>query len=230
MTTSPNSDAAPAPPHPRPASRRPRARAADSGASAKRILAAATAAFAERGLAGARVDDIASRAGINKRMLYHYFGNKEALYLAVLEHVYAELLDAERTLDLGRAEPIEGIRRLVGFLWQYYLDHPEFLTLINTENLHRARHLRQSRVIREMHSPLVGTLSDLLARGRAAGVFRDGVDPVQLYITCAALAYFYQSNQYTLSTIFGRNLMTPRARMQRVTHLTDVVLGYLAPA
>jgi AcrR family transcriptional regulator len=194
----------------------------------ERILRAAISDFAEKGLAGARVDEIAARAKINKRMLYHYFGNKEALYLAVLEEVYADLLRAESTLDLDRAEPVEGIRRLVSFLWTYYLSHPEFITLVNNENMMRAVHLKRSRSIREMHSALVSSLDALLERGRLQGAFRADVDAVQLYISTAALAYFYLSNNHTLSTIFGRNLLSSRARVHRAAHISDMVLSYLA--
>jgi len=193
-----------------------------------RILRAATRAFADRGLTGARVADIAARAKVNKRMLYHYYGNKEALYLAVLENVYAELLAAESALELDVLGPIEGIERLVRFLWEYYVAHPEFMALVNNENLHRARHLKRSRTIRAMHSPLVESLDALLARGRRQGVFRGGVDAVQLYITIAGVAYFYLSNNATLSTIFGRNLKSRRALLERVHHIAEVVLGYLA--
>jgi AcrR family transcriptional regulator len=195
-----------------------------------RILRAAIGEFACKGLAGARVDEIAARAKINKRMLYHYFGNKEALYLAVLEAVYADLLRAEGTLDLDHSEPVEGIRRLVSFLWTYYLAHPEFISLVNNENMLGAVHLRRSKSIREMHSSLVSSLDGLLERGRAQGAFRADVDAVQLYISTAALAYFYLSNNHTLSTIFGRNLMATRAKVHRVAHITDMVLSYLAAA
>jgi len=193
-----------------------------------RILHAATLAFAERGLSGARVADIAARAKVNKRMLYHYYGNKEALYLAVLESVYAGLLAAESELNLDALDPIEGIERLVRFLWSYYLAHPEFMALVNNENLHHARYLRRSRTIRDMHSPLVESLDALLARGRKTGVFRGGVDAVQLYVSIAALGYFYLSNNYTLSTIFGRDLRSRRALLERSHHIAEVVLGYLA--
>jgi AcrR family transcriptional regulator len=194
----------------------------------ERILRAAIANFAEKGLAGARVDEIAAGAKINKRMLYHYFGNKEALYLAVLEEVYTDLLRAESTLDLDHAEPVEGIRRLVSFLWTYYLSHPEFVTLVNNENMMRAVHLKRSRSVREMHSSLVSSLDALLERGRLQGAFRADVDAVQLYISTAALAYFYLSNNHTLSTIFGRKLLSSRARVHRLAHITDMVLSYLA--
>ena len=181
-----------------------------------RILAAALDEFSRYGLGGARVDRIAARAGANKRMLYYYFGNKEDMFLAVLESRYAHIRRAEQSLRLGDLDPPEGIRRLVAFTWNYYLKHPEFLTLLNSENLHRARHLKQSKRVREMNSPLVQLLGDLLERGRRDGVFRGGVDPVHLYISIAGLAYFYLSNNPTLSTIFGRDLMTPKALSERL--------------
>lgn len=195
--------------------------------SRERILRAATAEFARRGLGGARVERIAARAGANKRMLYYYFGNKEALFLAVLEAAYANIRNAERALRLEDTEPEVAIRRLVEFTWNYYFEHPEFITLLNSENLHRGRHIRRSKRVAAMHSPLVAMIRDVLRRGARTGRFRDGVDPVQLYISIAALGYFYISNRYTLSAIFRRELMSPRHRAERLRHMTDLVLGYL---
>ncbi|MBC7802775.1 MAG: TetR family transcriptional regulator [Candidatus Parcubacteria bacterium] len=191
------------------------------------ILAAALEEFARFGLGGARVDRIAARAGANKRMLYYYFGNKEALFLAVLESRYAHIRRAEQGLHLGDLDPPEGMRRLVAFTWNYYLKHPEFLTLLNSENLHRGRHLRRSRQIAALHSPLVATLRALLERGVRKGQFRRGVDPVQLYISIAGLGYFYLSNRHTLSTIFERDLLAARNKSARLRHMTALVLGYL---
>jgi len=200
----------------------------DAEATRQRILDAAEVEFSAKGLAGARVDVIAAGAGANKRMIYYYFGNKEALFLAALESAYAHIRKAEQSLKLTDLDPADGMRRLVRFTWEYYLAHPEFITLLNSENLHRARLLKKSKDIQAMHSPLVAMLEDLLARGRRAGVFRDGVDPVQLYISIAAVGYFYLSNNHTLSTIFGRDLMQPGALKKRLAHMTDLVLGYLA--
>ena len=194
----------------------------------ERILAAALEEFSRYGLGGARVDRIAARAGANKRMLYYYFGNKEELFLAVLESRYAHIRRAEQGLRLGALEPVHGIRRLIAFTWHYYLKHPEFLTLLNSENLHRARHLRRSRQIAALHSPLVAMLRDLLERGVRLRKFRRGVDPVQLYISIAALGYFYLSNRHTLSTIFERDLLAPRNKAERLQHMTGLVLGYLS--
>jgi AcrR family transcriptional regulator len=193
----------------------------------ERILRAATEEFARYGLGGARVDRIAARAGANKRMLYYYYGNKEDLFLAVLEARYAHIRRAELGLHLLDLDPVQGMRRMVEFTWDYYLKHPEFLTLLNSENLHRARHLKRSRDVAAMHSPLIALLRDLLLRGERAGKFKKGVDPVQLYISIAALGYFYLSNRHTLSTIFERDLLAPKSKAERLKHMTELVLGYL---
>jgi AcrR family transcriptional regulator len=193
------------------------------------ILAAATEEFTAHGLNGARVDEIAARSGVNKRMIYYYFGDKGGLYLAVLEEIYADIRNAEIRLHLADRNPIDAMRELVAFTWNYFIEHPEFLSLLGTENLHRARHLKTSKKIRELHSPLVGIISALLARGAKEKAFRPGVDPVQLYITIASLGFFYLSNRFTLSTIFARDLGTPEALAERGKHIEDAVLGYLRP-
>jgi AcrR family transcriptional regulator len=203
----------------------PRSRDADRSQLA--ILDSARDEFAQRGLAGARMDSIAARAGLNKRLIYYYFGSKDDLFLAVLERTYADIRDAEQQLHLDEVEPVEAIRRLVSFTWHYYLDHPEFITLLNSENLHRAAHLKRSGRIQDMNSPLVQLLDGVLERGRREKLFRAGVDPVQLYISIAALCYFYLSNNDTLSAIFGRDLRAPKAMAQRLSHMTDLVLGYV---
>ena len=179
-------------------------------------------------MGGARVDRIALRAQSNKRMLYYYFGGKDQLFQAVLEQTYADIRKAEQALNLLDASPESGVRRLVELTWAYYIEHPEFLTLLNNENLHQAKHLKRSKRIREMNSPLIETLAELLRRGQRAGNFRSGIDPLQLYISIAALAYFYLSNRYTLSTVFGRDLFSPAERKARLEHMTAMVLGYLA--
>jgi AcrR family transcriptional regulator len=191
------------------------------------ILAAATAEFTAKGLTGARIDAIARSAGANKRMIYHYFGDKDGLYLAVLEATYAAIRTAELELHLGDRDPVEGMRELVRFTWAYFIAHPEFLSLLGTENLHQAAYLKRSKRIRELHSPLVGMISGLLERGERERVFHAGVDPVQLYVTIAALGFFYLSNRHTLSTIFGRDLSGPKSLAEREQHIVDVVLTYL---
>ena len=193
----------------------------------RKILSAATVEFARYGLGGARVDRIAARAGANKRMLYYYFGDKDRLFLAALESRYAHIRAAERALELEHVSPRAGLRRLVLFTWTYFLEHPEFMTLLNSENLHKGRHVRRSRRVPELHTPLVETLRGVLRRGERAGLFRRGVDPVQLYISIAGEGYFYLSNRYTLSQIFKRDLMSPRALAARARHIADMILNAL---
>jgi AcrR family transcriptional regulator len=183
--------------------------------------------FARHGLGGARVDRIAARARANKRMLYYYFGDKEALFLAALEQCYAGIRSAERELRLEHLDPRQAMRRLVAFTWEYFLAHPEFLTLLNSENLHKGRHIAKSKRLREMHSPLVGMLRDILGRGERQGLFRSGVDPVQLYISIAGEGYFYLSNCHTLSRVFGRDLMAKAALARRARHNMDMILNAL---
>ncbi len=199
----------------------------DADRSRLAILVAARDEFAQHGLGGARIDRIAERANLNKKLIYYYFSSKDALFSAVLESAYADIRKAEQRLRLVDLSPLEGLRRLTEFTWDYYIKHPEFITLLNSANLHQARHLITSDRVREMNSPLIKMLGEILERGRSAGTFRDGVDPVQLYISIAGLAYFYLSNNHTLSAIFGRDLMTAKSRKARITHMTDVIEGYV---
>jgi len=198
-----------------------------------RILAAAKQEFATHGLAGARVDRIAVKAGANKRMLYYHVGKKEALYLAVLEGAYEKIRAEERGLDLEHLAPPEAIRRLIEFTWGYFLRNPEFLALLNTENLARARHLKRSTKVKSLHSPFVEMIRTVVQRGVESGDFPVAIDPVQLYISIAALSFFYLSNSATLSVIFGRDLLNKEAKDERLDHMIGLVLAALtgqAPA
>jgi AcrR family transcriptional regulator len=192
-----------------------------------RILEAAKQEFANHGLAGARVDRIAAKADANKRMLYYHVGNKEDLYLAVLEGAYEKIRAEERELDLEHLDPPEAIRRLIEFTWAYFLRNPEFLALLNTENLARAKHLKRSTKVKSMHSPFVEMIGTVVNRGVASGDFAVAVDPVQLYISIAALAFFYLSNSATLSVIFGRDLLSQEAKDERLDHMIGLVLAAL---
>jgi AcrR family transcriptional regulator len=194
------------------------------------ILAAATKEFTEKGFGGARVNDIADRASINKRMLYHYFGDKEELYLAVLEEAYVGIRSAEAGLHLADRDPEEAMRHLTSFTWRYFLDHPEFLSLLNTENLLRGKFIRTSKRIIALHSPMIGLIDDTLKRGAASGEFRPNVDPVELYISIASLGFFYLSNRWTLSTIFRRDLGSKEEIERRGEHIVEVVMAYLRPS
>jgi AcrR family transcriptional regulator len=192
-----------------------------------RILAAAKQEFAAHGLAGARVDRIATKAGANKRMLYYHVGKKDDLYLEVLEGAYEKIRVEERGLDLEHLDPPEAIERLIGFTWNYFIRNPEFLALLNTENLARARHLKRSAKVKSMHSPFVEMIRTVVRRGVESGDFQVEVDPVQLYISIAALSFFYLSNSATLSVIFGRDLLAKQAKDERLHHMVALVLAAL---
>lgn len=198
--------------------------------SSAAILLAATAEFTEKGFGGARIDAIAARAKINKRMLYHYFGDKEALYLAVLEAAYNAIRSAEAELKLQDMEPAKGMCELVEFTWRYFLQHPEFLSLLATENLHKAAFLKRSKSIVALNSPLIAQITDLLKRGGASGQFRNDAEPVRVYISIAALGQFFLSNRWTLSASFGRDLTDMQEIDAWGAHIQEMILAYLRPA
>ena len=202
--------------------RKPRVR--DAEATQRRILEAAKKEFARKGLGGARVDDIAERAKANKRMIYHYFESKESLFQRVLEDVYVDIRTAEQKLELDHLEPKEALERLVRFTWKYYLDNPEFLTMVNSENLHKARHLKKSKVVQVISRRFVTMVDTILERGAKQGVFREGVDPVQLNITIAAIGYYYLTNRFTGAIIFERDLMTREALDTRLQFNIDTIM------
>jgi TetR/AcrR family transcriptional regulator len=195
----------------------------------RKLLRAARREFADSGLAGARVDEIAARAGVNKQLVYHYFGDKDALYLAVLEWVYEEIRTQERNLNLTGLPPQAAIRKLIESSFDHLAAHPDFILLLNDENRGGARHVRASRRLEAMHSPLVSMVSKILSEGVREGVFRKGINPVHLYISIAGLSYFFFSNTPTLSAIFGKDLASEAARRARRKHVVDLVLQALRP-
>jgi TetR/AcrR family transcriptional regulator len=201
----------------------------DPAATRNKLLTAARREFAESGLAGARVDEIAARAGVNKQLVYHYFGDKDALYLAVLEWVYEEIRAYERKLNLEGLPPEQAIRKLIGSSFDHLALHPDCILLLNDENRSGARHVRGSRKLEAMHSPLVSMVSTILKQGVKTGDFRRGINPVHLYISIAGLSYFFFSNTPTLSAIFGKDLTTATAKRARRKHVVDLVMQALRP-
>lgn len=169
------------------------------------------------------MDRIATRSLSNKRMIYHYFGNKEQLFTAVLEAAYLDIRAAEKRLNLTDLDPAEAMDRLVEFTWRYYLDNPEFLTLVNSENLHRGRHIKGSTAIRAAFPPFVDMVQSIIDRGVASGAFRTGVDPVQLNITIAAISYYYLTNRYTGSIIYERDFMAEEQLRSRLRFNLETV-------
>jgi AcrR family transcriptional regulator len=192
-----------------------------------RILEAATEEFARRGLPHARIEDVAARAGVNRRMIYYYFASKEGLYLTALEAVYAQLVDEERKIDVEKLNPVEAIAELVRRKIDHYTNYPHFVTFLNMENLYQARHLKKSKRIAEFKTPFTQIIARVLERGQRAGLFRRGIDPIDLYISICALGYLYFSNRYTLGVIFERDLTSPSALKKRKSTIVDFVTSYL---
>jgi len=191
------------------------------------LLEAARLEFSEKGLSGARVNDIAARARVNKQLLYYYFGDKESLYGAVLKRAYEEIRARENELDLTALPPAEAMERFIGFTFDYLTDNRYFVALLIDENFHKARHVRGSRELQGLHERLRESIGSVLTRGEREGIFRAGIDPVDLYISIASLCYFYYSNLHTLSAIFGRDLSDRAQISHRRQHVIDIVGAYL---
>jgi TetR/AcrR family transcriptional regulator len=192
----------------------------------EKILARASAEFAARGFAGARVDAIARRCGLAKNSLYHYFGSKEGLFVAVLERMYEGLRSRQRDFAIRGSDPVEAMRRLIAHTFSALIENGEAIALLNDENLHKGRHLRRSRRIRALYDPLVDTIREVLRRGSAQGIFRRDIDPVTLYLSLSSLAYHYVSNQYTLKAAFGIDFTSAARRKAWLAHITDMILSY----
>jgi TetR/AcrR family transcriptional regulator len=193
----------------------------------ERILSGALAEFAEKGFDGARIDEIALRAGVNKNLLYHHYGSKAGLFTALLEQTYATIRARQHDFQLRGMDPVQGMRKLVTFTGQIWIQHPEFLRLLQSENLTGGRHVRASAAIRRMYDPLLDTINDLLRRGVERGLFRKEVPAVDLYISISALTAHYISNAHTLEAVFGKRLLTSARIQQRLRHAADMVLSYL---
>lgn len=204
-----------------------RRRRVHSAATRERIVRAAYDEFAEFGFDGARVDRIVERAGVSKNLLYHHFQGKEDLFIRVMEIVYQEMRICHQDTLLVDLEPREAMAKLVRATFAHFVKTPYAVNLMNSENLHRAKHIKQSKLIQDMYNPLLENIKVILDKGQDAGVFRDNVDPIELYISISGLGYFYLSNQYTLGAIFKKELATKKGIQERSDHIVDVIMAYL---
>ena len=184
------------------------------------------AEFAAKGYGGARVDSIAHRCRLAKYMLYHYFNSKEGLFIAVLENAYVMFREQQHDFEIRGKDPLDAMRQLIAHTFMALLENQAFIALLNTENLHKGRHIRRSRLIRSLYDPLLVTLREILRRGVAEGVFRPNIDPVNLYLSLSSLSYNYISNQYTLKAAFGIDLMSSKRRSIWLAYITDLILTF----
>jgi len=191
------------------------------------ILDVATREFADRGYAGARVDEIAAKTRTTKRMIYYYFGGKEGLFVAVLERAYTGIRALESAVDVEHLHPVEALRRLAELTFDHHESHPDFVRLVAIENIHRAEHLSRSAVLPGLAEPATSVLTRIMDRGRAAGIFRGDLDALDVHMVISAFCIFRTANRYTFRAIFGRDLLDPHTREHQRRLVGDLVVDLL---
>jgi AcrR family transcriptional regulator len=205
-----------------------RKRTYDAEGSMADILTVATAEFAEKGLAGARIDEIAAATRTSKRMIYYHFGSKEGLYLAVLEGAYRRIREIEARLELGGLAPEAALRKLVAFTFDYQQDHEDFIRLVMNENMHRGAYLAKSTAIGELNQPAISAVQSVYERGVKAGVFRRGIDPTDLHMSISALCFFNVANRHTFTLIFKGTLGSAAALRARRESIVEMVVRFVS--
>jgi AcrR family transcriptional regulator len=191
------------------------------------ILQVASSEFAEKGLSGARIDEIAAATQTSKRMIYYYFGSKEGLYLAVLEESYRRMRSIESELHLEDLEPEDALRRLTAFTFDHHHGNPDFVRLVMSENMQRGQYLAQSKQIQQLNVPAISSIQKLYERGVASGAFRPGLDPLDIHASISALTFFNVSNQHTFGLIFKRDTQTTAAVASRRENVVEMVLRFV---
>ena len=208
----------------RPPARAP-ARTNDPARTMAGILAVATREFADKGLSGARIDEIAQATHTSKRMIYYYYGNKQGLYLAVLEESYRRIRKTEAELQLQDMEPVAALRALVEFSFDHHSSNEDYVRLVMSENMQRGAYLAQSRTIQQLNQPVIASIAQIYRRGVQGGVFREGLDPVDIHASISALTFYNVSNHHTFDLIFGRQ--RPLADPARRASIADMVLRFV---
>ncbi len=189
------------------------------------IIDIATQEFVEKGLAGARIDEIAGRS--TKRKIYYYFEGKDELYRAVLERAYMRVRQSESQVDIGKGSAADALRRLIEHDVRYHSEHPELVRLVMNENIHRAEHLKQIEGLPGANQRIIATLKSIIERGEAEGSFRKGIDPVELHMNMTALSFYNVSNQFTFAHNFGIDMSSPEAIERRAKQVGDILLAWV---
>jgi TetR/AcrR family transcriptional regulator len=200
----------------------------DGRLTRQRIIAAATREFAAKGLEGARVDEIAIRSRANKSLIYHYYKSKDGLFQAVLEEMYLTIRTRQGDTKLKDISPTHAMRIIVESMFDVLYEFPDFLSLLQSENLAKAEHIKSSAKIAALYNPVARMLGGLLKRGAVQGAFRSSINPIDLYVSIASLAAYHISNRYTLSAVFGTDIGSAQAVRRRRTHVVDMVLRYVS--
>jgi AcrR family transcriptional regulator len=215
-----------------PASRAPDnkpARTNDPEQTRRDIIEVATDEFGDKGLSGARIDEIAARTRTSKRMIYYYFGSKEGLYIAVLEEAYRSIRNIERDLNVDHLSPEQALRELVSFSFDRHQQNPAFVRLVMNENLHSGKYIAQSANIPTLNVPAIDTIRRIVERGKKTGAFRQDIDPIDLHMSISALCFYSVSNRHTFSTIFKVDMTTPKALAARKKSIIATILAAVKP-
>lgn len=202
-------------------------RTQDPEGTRQNIIEVAAQEFALNGLAGARIDEIAAKTRSSKRMIYYYFGDKEGLYVSALENAYRQVREGEAKLDIAGLPPIGALKKLVEFTFDHHHQHEEFIRMVMIENIHNAEYLERSGVIRDLNVTAIGNIETIYAKGLAAGLFRDGLDPLEIHWQISALCFFNVSNRATFSKIFGRDIGTATAQASLRKQTVEMVLRFV---
>lgn len=209
--------------------RRDADRAADAEETRENILNVATTEFAEKGLSGARIDEIAERTNTSKRMIYYYFEGKEGLYRAVIEREYGRIRDAETELNLEELPALEALEQLIRRNFDWHFQHPDFVRLVMNENIHFAVHLDQVDGLQERNETVIATLSSILRKGAEEGTLRSDIDPVDLHMNISALCFYTVSNRHTFRKVFGRDMGAPGLSKRRREQVVEIICRWCAP-
>lgn len=210
------------------AGRKVATRQQDPEGTRQNIIEVASQEFALNGLSGARIDEIAAKTRSSKRMIYYYFGDKEGLYLSALENAYAEVREGEAKLDIAGLSPIEGLKRLVEFTFEHHHQHEDFIRMVMIENIHHGEFLARSNMVRDLNVTAIAHIGGLYERGLAEGLFREGLDPLEIHWQISALCFFNVSNRATFSQLFGRDFGADEAQERLKANTVEMVLRFVA--
>ena len=208
--------------------KQPSRRQQDPEGTRRNTIEVASSEFALNGLAGARIDEIAEKTRASKRMIYYYFGDKEGLYVSALENAYRVVREGEAELDIESLPPLEGLRRLVGFTFDHHSEHEDFIRMVMIENIHSGRYMERSPALRAVNEAAIARIGSIYAKGVAEGVFRDGLDPLEIHWQISALCFFNVSNRATFSHLFGRDMSSADNQVKLRQNAIDMVFRYLA--
>ena len=205
----------------------PPARANNAERTMADILAVATLEFGEKGLSGARIDEIAAATRTSKRMIYYYFGSKEGLYIAVLEASYQRVRATEAALHLENLAPEAALRTLVGFTFDHHQRNQAYIRLVMSENIERGQFISRSRKIQELNVPAIAAIRNLYERGVTEGTFRPGLDPLDIHASISALSFFNVANQHTFGAIFKHDMQNPAHLAARREAVIEMLVRYV---